>query len=476
MQKSKQSFLRSIRLISSGVLFLSLLTPLSDRARCQPVSTEAKSNIPKVPLRIPYANNDLNVRSFGAKLDGTTDDTAAFNAARIAAGVSYPIIFVPPGRIHLTASPTLGFSGTDLWELSGNLFGESKIPVTGLGHDIVESFIGSKYFGRGGTHPDSGPVVRIDDNVNSVGGKFGDTTSTLEVNTNVPMEKAPLNDSAWGITSVVNSFSKGPAEHVAVVGFSYKKADGSEVWGANFSGSDTTGDNSSISGAVVGAEIDVSALGGLDDGGSGSKTLPSGSGIRVGLDVDMFEKHGATVGWGIRVNGPNVARGISVNSRDVTQAAFDTEFANIAPGANAYRLATGQTIGFEAKGMHTLGYTGSNFDYKVSGRSVFQVSNNGNLMVSGHIASSGADPAISACGSTSKAAGGSSDIAGAVSIPPGTKACTVDFSTPYSVAPFISLGQIGVNANAFVITKSNRAFTISITSQALPVEIDWTVN
>lgn len=465
----------SLRLISCGLLFSCLIASFPAQAQSLSSPAADKKGVGVGNVTLPTGGR-VNVKDFGAALDGQTDDTAAFNAARAAAGDSYPVIFVPAGPIHLTTSPTHGFSGTDLWQLSGNTFPGSKTPITGLGHDIIESFMGSKYFGRGGTHPDSGPVVRIDDTVNNVGGHFGDTTSTLEVNTNVPPENAALNDSAWGITSVVNSYSTGPAQHVAVVGFSYKKADGSAVWGANFSGSDTTGHDSSVSGSVVGGEIDVSAAGGLDNGGSGHGNLPAGSGIRVGLDVDLFEKHGASIGWGIRVNGPNVARGVSVNSREVTQAAFDTEFASIVSGANAYRMAADQTIGFDGKGVHALGYAPSGLNYSVSGKPVLQISDEGNLTVSGHINGSDTNPTISACGSTSNAMPGSSDIAGGVSIPAGTNTCTVTFATPYKVVPFISLGQVGADAHAFIVAKTAHDFTMSITSQTLPVEIDWTVN
>lgn len=350
-----------------------------------------------------WPGGEINVKNYGAVLDGVTFDTTAFNAARIAAG-DHSVITVPAGGWRLAVAPTGGSSGPVLWKLAGNCFTTGTTPVAGLGTDTVESFVaGSRFVGRQNSVADMGPVFRVDSTLNHSGGTSGTVMAGIKVNTVIPANASPLNNYAWGISSLLTSAATGPGQHVAVAGTAVRSANGSEIWGGNFGSTDTTGNASSISGSLVGAELDASGDG-LDDGGGGFGTVPAFQGLRVILDA-VAVRNGAGgapalahIGWGVRVTGGNgdqstvqVERGFSVSAL-TGKAAFTSEFAVMATGANAFRMAADQTLAFDATGTHTLTYnvSGTKLRYLTGATELFSVSDAGNALVAGTLGVTGA--------------------------------------------------------------------------------------
>lgn len=352
-----------------------------------------------LPVR---AADVINVKDFGATLDGVAFDNTPFNNARIAAG-DHSMISVPAGGWRVNATPTGGSTGPVLWKLSGNCFTTGTTPVAGLGTDTVESFVaGSRYVGRTGTVADMSPVFRLDSTTNHSGGTSGNVIPTLKVNSTIPANASALNNYVWGITSLLTSAATGPGQHMAVSGQSTRITGGtSMILGGNFYATDTTGSASSATGALVGAELDCNADG-LDDGGIGSGTVPNGQGIRVGLDISLSRVGVsgspalAHVGWGVRVGGGNgdqtaiqVERAFAAVGL-TGKAGFTTEFAVMATGANAFRMAAGQTFALDAAGVHTLSYdtaSGKMF-YAVSGVNKFSVDASGNARFAGTVTGS----------------------------------------------------------------------------------------
>ncbi len=323
----------------------------------------------------------VNVRDFGAALNGSTNDLAAFNAARSAAG-SWGIVRVPSGMMQLSANPTSG-TGPVLWQMSGNTYNDGATPAVGwqTTGDVIESFLGNsgKYFGRGSTTSASGPIVRIDASVTHTGGTAGNVLAPLQVNATISAESAALNTDVWGILSELTSAATGPGEHVAIVGSATRTAAGSGIWGANFMAVDTTGQGSSSAGAQIGMEMDLNATG-ADTGGAAVNVIPAGAGIRVVQDLVGSPYSSASnveIGWGTRLTlgnnadgagGGHYRRGYAVIA-PFSIAAFDTSLATEETGAAAVLLAAGQHICFDASAAHCLSYNTSTgkLGYYVSG-------------------------------------------------------------------------------------------------------------
>ncbi len=329
----------------------------------------------------------VNVRDFGAALNGSTNDLAAFNTARSAAG-SWGTVRVPAGMMQLSANPTSG-TGPVLWQMTGNTYNDGATPAVGwqTTGDVIESFLGNsgKYFARSSTTSASGPVVRIDASVTHTGGTAGNVLAPLQVNSTISAESSALNTDVWGILSQLTSAATGPGEHVAIVGSATRTAPGSEIWGQDLLAVDTTGLGSASAGAQVGQEIDLNATG-TDTGGAAVNVLPNNAGIRVMQDLvggPYGSANTVEIGWGSRLTvgnnadgpgGGHVRRGYSVLA-PFTTAAFDTSLATEETGAAAVLLAAGQHICFDAAAAHCLSYNTSTgkLGYYVSGSSVLSL-------------------------------------------------------------------------------------------------------
>jgi hypothetical protein len=95
------------------------------------------------------ANDQINVRDYGAKLDGTTNDAAAFMAAYTAAsaGPGGASIWVPRGGVNVTGATLTGGANPVLWKLDGDTFSTGTTPVSVLGDgDVTVSNYGRVSF------------------------------------------------------------------------------------------------------------------------------------------------------------------------------------------------------------------------------------------------------------------------------------------------------------------------------------------
>jgi len=312
------------------------------------------------------AHDWINVTDFGAVLNGTTNDTAAWAAAR-AAATDYGTITVPRGRQFVNTAPTGGPATPVLWRYDGNYVGSSgTTPVVGMGTDIVESFVGSKYFARSNTATGFlAPVVRIDSTVNHTGGVAHNTVTALRINA-TPTSSAA--EDTLGVAAVITSTKPSGGNLVAVTGYSVVSPTGRNhaAFGGNISATDNTGLKSSASGiSSIGAEFDVLANDD-DDAGAGSADVPANQGTRVVVDVvgakAVAGGTDAVIGWGVRVGPSSDLSGVSFRRNYAAygpflKSAFSTEFAVQQAGANAIWLGDGHTIALNKSGANTLGYT-----------------------------------------------------------------------------------------------------------------------
>ena len=225
----------------------------------------------------------------------------------------------------------------------------------------------------------SNPLLNITQVDTMTNGTAGYVVPTLRVQTNIG---GTPGNYAWGISSIVN-MTASTGQHVGIASACWKQAGGTApCWAFLGQIADQMGGASSADGSIVSGELDMAANA-ADDGGSATGNIPSGQGIRVGLDL-IGSPYGTgsnpTFGWGYRVSGQsNVTfqRAFAVNS-PVSIAAFDTEYATLGTGANALRMAAGQNISFNA-GDHVLSYGSGTLSYTPTTTAVFSVSDAGGV-------------------------------------------------------------------------------------------------
>jgi len=168
----------------------------------------------------------VNVEDFGAKLDGTTNDSAAYAAARTAAQsrstVGGVVQALSGKRGTLTPPPYV--APPVLWKIDGMTFGTTgTTPVTNVtSGDLVESFFGGgKYYQRTDAAGALGaPVMRID--------YTGPGTPNGAINLNVTNTDA--NFYSWGITSVLNTTLTGPGQAVGFASEVTRKSGSQPLW------------------------------------------------------------------------------------------------------------------------------------------------------------------------------------------------------------------------------------------------------
>jgi len=302
----------------------------------------------------------VNVRDFGAALDGVTNDTGAWAAAR-AAIADWGSVIVPRGRQIVSAAPTGGPSTPVLWKYDGNYIGASgTTPVSGMGTDTIESFVaGSKYFSRANTSVSvQSPVLRIDSTINHTGGSSSNAISSLRVNTTPTSANL---EPTIGIASLVTSSKPSGGSVNALAAYTnVTTASGRLAFGANIYSMDSTGQGTSVtSNSAIGCEIDIWANGD-DTAGPGGGGVPAGQGSRVILDVVAGKPTAGVgsdmvVGWGVRVDPSLGQAGVSFRRHfsaigTYLKAAYSTEYAVETAGGNALWLATGQHIGMDTAG------------------------------------------------------------------------------------------------------------------------------
>lgn len=278
----------------------------------------------------------LDVRDFGAILDGKADDTAALQVVKDAA-VNGQAIMVPPvagskNTLNLTAFPTSTADKINFWWLFGKTL-PSGYPIFGLGYDPVFSTIGNGFwFHRDKSYPNSTPLIRIDTSFVDAGGDVGATSAAVSENCDVGNEQ--LNNFVWCHTTTMTSSSLGPSENVGNAiyvtrpkdALSDNKGARGEIWSLNTSVDDRTGMGARYSGSMVGHELDIfgSGVGGFDNTDF-NELVGNRIGLQFAIHADTQAK-AFGVGHGISLGGVGNAYynyGIRAQAK-MDRAAFST--------------------------------------------------------------------------------------------------------------------------------------------------------
>ena len=203
----------------------------------------------------------LNVRDYGAVLDGVTDDFAAFQGAYTAAK-NWQSITVPAGGVNVTG-PTLvrgsgGGTNANLWKLDGNSFNIGAIPVTILGDgDVTETFDGRVSFRKQITTSTNGYAVVEITNINANPSfPAGDVTSSLIVNATA---SAGCGGHTWPLNVTLTTRSAGN-EEVSIASTVIRSGAGA-TWQYFGQTIDETGVAPNASSANVAFEMDITANG-----------------------------------------------------------------------------------------------------------------------------------------------------------------------------------------------------------------------
>lgn len=298
----------------------------------------------------------INVKDYGAKGDGVTDDTSAFYAASQEGSV----LFCPPGDYVLKTEPAWT-GNVYLFAPSGNVnfsgtWGNANISdITNIGYRLV--------------HSDDNTVgISIRDIYSDVG------SNTSSINTEISSFGIVTNENHvnrhWGIVGSVRSQSVvQTSQIVGVYGQGWRQSSGARntCWGGVMEARDTTVGGSV--GSVVGLEVDC-----VSDGDSAVNQYPYN---RVGLHVVGFSPTEETsttnrLGSAIRISINNSSTrwrygielqhdydfGIWCNSNAVFNESIidlsQASFSNSASDSISVRLGQGHKISLSSADVVTL--------------------------------------------------------------------------------------------------------------------------
>lgn len=159
----------------------------------------------------------INVKDFGAVLNGVTDDSTAI-ASAYAATPANGIIKVPSGGWELASFPTV--TGAKLWQLTGNTYGTGSQPVFNTGDDTLETILtGQRAWARTATLSTTKGPLRSDFTLNST--SPGSISSNIQLNGYVLQNPTSVGVyGLWNVNSVLTvegiDASSGNAQHVGV--------------------------------------------------------------------------------------------------------------------------------------------------------------------------------------------------------------------------------------------------------------------
>ena len=204
------------------------------------------------------AHDWINVKDFGAKLDGTTSDTAAIQAAYAAAPANGSIVLPSGGW----SAPGLALTrtGNVLWHLDGNAFGTSTTPVQYIGDgDVVESFYGRKAFSKQVINSSNiFATVEVDlDNKTPAGA--GGVAAALRVGAQSYPTAGAF---TWALNTVLHSGATGGANNQDVaIASTVVRTGACATWQYFGQTIDSTGLPPNSVSAIVGTEQDISCNG-----------------------------------------------------------------------------------------------------------------------------------------------------------------------------------------------------------------------
>jgi Pectate lyase superfamily protein len=255
------------------------------RLRYMVGSTEAW-NISSTSL----ATDWMSLRDYGAKLDGTSVDTPAFNSALGALPTTAldAVIYAPNGTVNYTWGGITNPGPTNPvhWKFDG-LCDKNGVPVVQVYRvnkgDLVENYhLGTKYFCVESARVDSQGVVRIDYSLDQPGGSLSSVCTPLRVNCD---DNAGAVTSMWGIHCQMHSYANvnNPGNWPQNVGISSSVLRYGKSWiaGMHITMSDMSNQASSTGAGLLGMEIGHHANGPDDGSVSGSP------GLRYGIHLSQ---------------------------------------------------------------------------------------------------------------------------------------------------------------------------------------------
>jgi hypothetical protein len=332
------------------------------------------------PRTIPDRFADwLNVKDFGAVLDGVTDNLAAFNATRSAALLN-GTIQVPRGQLKFPNGITGGIATPVLWQTDGTTFpgGASPIVTIGMPGDVTEGFFnGNKYFGKRSALKGPGATLRVDMIQTDVtGGSVNDICGGISV---VTQQNLGNTNSVWSLAVVGDNYADSDSGGMVGIQSTVRKHAGAFSWAIQTVTLDDTGLTSSLNGhGFVGAEIAVRANN-LDDatnsesyGGVGIRNIVHLTANRSNASLDNLSNfaHGIWVSGDSAATKFFVSSVFSVGNSMNTYSVFDSRGASVPFGYTdpvaSVRMTAGQIVDF-AGGAALNSAAGNYLQYTTSG-------------------------------------------------------------------------------------------------------------
>ena len=314
---------------------------------------------------------------YSARIDGVTDDTAAFKAAYQAAATG-GVIYVPNGSTVLQSPSNWGISLTKRvkWIVDGTVLADgtplaAAIPTGGAPVALVlPGFVaGSTLTGlttsQGASQPTDLAVNQSSYIVNHSGGPSGAVISNVRADTII---YASPGNYVWGgldrllWVGTQTPSGQGPAQHVARYMQTFRQAattgsNGSflpqpQLWSACLEYRDTTGQPSSATNASLTVEMDWFGNG-LDDANNRTiQSLVIGQHNLSGPPVEVANIIGVYLSAGSAGSAKTVF-GIGV---PFSIAVMDTSFAQSINSAPVIKMSAGQAIAFEASNSNRLSF------------------------------------------------------------------------------------------------------------------------
>lgn len=327
----------------------------------------------------PDATGIINVKlpPYSAKLDGTTDDTAAFKAAYQAAPPG-SVIYVPNGVANVQNPNNWGISlskwvkwivdgttlpnGASLAVAVPNGTGPASLVLPGA---VVGNSAACLEISQGGSQPTDFAVLHTSYIVNHNGGPIA-SVSTASRN-DVIIYNSPNNYVWGGLDRLIWSGTQTPsaatpAQHVARYMQAIRATIGTDstgkplpqpqIWAACLELRDTTGKQSSSANAAITVEMDWFGNGPDDANSRQIQSLVVGQNDVNGAPVEVSDVIGVYLAAG---HSGHVYRVFSVGIPFST-AILDTTDAKQLSGAAAIRLAAGHAIAFEPTNNYKLWY------------------------------------------------------------------------------------------------------------------------
>lgn len=310
-----------------------------------------------------WFGDEINVLGFGYNASGSpSENVTALNDAITSASAvpNGARIILPAGNVwNINANPN--YTGNDIWELNGAVYSGGSTIVNNTGPDMFKTVLsGGEYWGRNQSNSGGNPLLRMDDAKTA---NTGTVANTFLLNASV--SSGVTTTDYWPLSVILTGNADG-GEHVGVASRAIKQSGTAEYWAFLGQSDDETGLASSSSGPLVGIEQDISAAL-ADDGGAAIGLLPSGAGIRVGVDIVATSPNDTVAGneFGFLVRAgaaiPPGGGGAGAWNQNVyakrifsawgvySVACFDTTMATPLAGSNAaaFVMSAGQTFGLD---------------------------------------------------------------------------------------------------------------------------------